>query len=54
MDSGSGLFAYVAVVLGALPDFAYSFLTVILYIPDQILDRFFDEWVYTGTKCAGK
>lgn len=45
MDSGSGLFAYATVVLGALPDFAYSFLTVIVYIPDHILDRFVDEWV---------
>jgi len=44
MDSGSGLFAYFAVVLGALPDFAYSFLTVILYIPDRIIERFVEEF----------
>lgn len=43
MDSGAGLFTYGLVVVGALPDFAYSVLTVILYIPDRILEHFIEE-----------
>lgn len=43
MESGSGLFTYGVVALGALPDFAYSILTVIVYIPDRVIEHFIDE-----------
>lgn len=43
MESGSGLFSYALVVAGGLPDFVYSLLTPIVYIPDHIIERFIDE-----------
>lgn len=43
VKSGPGLFAYGIVALGALPDFVYSAITVIVYVPDHVLERFIEE-----------
>lgn len=45
VDSAPALFAYSALAIGAIPDFALSILTVIVYVPENVLERFFDELV---------